>query len=83
MTSRGMNYWASADGGDQRLIFAMDGLLQEVDANTGKSDLKAVNTFADPRRVASQRLDPPAAGARMTFNLPPRSYTVAHLGIRA
>ena len=46
-------------------------------------DLKAVNTFADPRRVAPQRLDPPAAGARMTFNLPPRSYTVAHLGTRA
>jgi alpha-L-arabinofuranosidase len=46
-------------------------------------DLKAVNTFADPRRVAPQRLDPPVAGARMTFNLPPRSYTVAHLAIRA
>ena len=45
-------------------------------------DLKAVNTFADPRRVAPQPLDPPAAGARMTFNLPPRSYTVAHLAIR-
>jgi alpha-N-arabinofuranosidase len=42
-------------------------------------DLKAVNTFADPRRVATQRLEPPAAGARMTFKLPPRSYTVAHL----
>ena len=47
------------------------------------SDLKAVNTFADPRRVAPQRLDPPAAGSRMTFKLPPRSYTVAHLAIRA
>jgi alpha-N-arabinofuranosidase len=46
------------------------------------TDLKAVNTFADPRRVAPQRLDPPAAGARMTFKLPPRSYTVAHLAIR-
>jgi alpha-N-arabinofuranosidase len=45
-------------------------------------DLKAVNTFADPRRVAPRRLDPPAAGARMTFNLPPRSYTVAHLATR-
>jgi alpha-L-arabinofuranosidase len=45
-------------------------------------DLKAVNTFTDPRRVAPQRLDPPAAGARMTFNLPPRSYTVAHLATR-
>jgi quinoprotein glucose dehydrogenase len=37
MTSRGMNYWESADGRDQRLIFAMDGRLQEVDAKTGKS----------------------------------------------
>jgi quinoprotein glucose dehydrogenase len=35
MTSRGMNYWESPDGRDQRLIFAMDGLLQELDAKTG------------------------------------------------
>src|SRR4030095_12986099 len=27
MTSRGMNYWESADGGDRRLIFAMNSLL--------------------------------------------------------
>ena len=47
------------------------------------SDLKAVNTFADPRRVAPQRLDPPAAGSRMTFKLPPRSYTVAHLATKS
>jgi alpha-N-arabinofuranosidase len=46
-------------------------------------DLKAVNTFADPRRVVPQRLDPPAAGSRMTFKLPPRSYTIAHLATRA
>lgn len=46
-------------------------------------DLKAVNTFGDPRRVAPQRLDPPAAAVGMTFNMPPRSYTVAHLEIRA
>jgi alpha-N-arabinofuranosidase len=43
------------------------------------TDLKAFNTFEQPQRVAPQRLDPPAAGARMTFTLPPRSYTVAHL----
>jgi quinoprotein glucose dehydrogenase len=36
MTSRGMNYWESADGRDQRLIFAMDSLLQQLDAKTGK-----------------------------------------------
>jgi alpha-N-arabinofuranosidase len=44
-------------------------------------DLKAFNTFEQPRRVAPQRLDPPAAGARMTFKLPPRSYTVAQLAM--
>ena len=43
------------------------------------TDLKAFNTFEQPRRVAPQRLDPPAAGARMAFKLPPRSYTVAQL----
>jgi quinoprotein glucose dehydrogenase len=37
MTSRGINYWESPDGTDQRLIFAMNSLLQEVDAKTGKS----------------------------------------------
>jgi alpha-N-arabinofuranosidase len=47
------------------------------------ADLKAVNTFADPRRVTPQRLDAPAAGARMTFKLPPRSYTLAHLALKA
>jgi alpha-N-arabinofuranosidase len=42
-------------------------------------DLKAFNTFEQPRRVAPQRLEPPAAGARMTFKLPARSYTVVQL----
>jgi alpha-N-arabinofuranosidase len=44
-------------------------------------DLKAFNTFEQPRRVAPQRLDAPAAGARMTFKLPPRSYTVAQIAV--
>ena len=44
-------------------------------------DLKAFNTFEEPRRVAPQTLAAPAAGARMTFRLPPRSYTVLHLGL--
>jgi alpha-N-arabinofuranosidase len=42
-------------------------------------DLKAVNTFEDPRRVAPQKLEPPAAGRRMTLKLPARSYTIVHL----
>jgi alpha-N-arabinofuranosidase len=43
------------------------------------TDLKAFNTFEQPRRVAPQPLDAPAASARMTFRLPPRSYTVAQV----
>ena len=47
------------------------------------SDLKAFNTFDQPRRVAPQRLDAPAPASRMTFKLPARSYTVAHLDLKA
>jgi alpha-N-arabinofuranosidase len=46
------------------------------------TDLEAFNTFADPGRVAPQRLDAPAAGSRMTMRLPARSYTVLHLATR-
>ena len=44
-------------------------------------DLKAFNTFDAPRRVAPQALAPPRAGGSMTLALPPRSYTVVHLGL--
>jgi alpha-L-arabinofuranosidase len=44
-------------------------------------DLKAFNTFDTPRRVVPQTLPAPAAGSRMTLTLPPRSYTVVHLGL--
>jgi alpha-N-arabinofuranosidase len=44
-------------------------------------DLKAFNTFQDPKRVVPQRLDAPPAAARMTFNLPARSYTVVQIAI--
>jgi alpha-L-arabinofuranosidase len=43
------------------------------------ADLKAANTFEQPRRVVPQRLDPPAVSDRMVFKLPARSYTVAQL----
>jgi quinoprotein glucose dehydrogenase len=36
ITSRGLNYWESADGKDRRIIFARNQLLQELDARTGK-----------------------------------------------
>ena len=44
-------------------------------------DLKAVNTFAQPTNVAPRPLDPPKAGATMTFKLPARSYTVAQIAL--
>jgi len=52
------------------------------DTITG-TDLKAFNTFDQPRRVAPQALAPPAAGSRMSFKLPPRSYTAVHLSVKA
>jgi alpha-L-arabinofuranosidase len=42
-------------------------------------DLKAINSFETPKRVIPQPLDAPKAGARMTFELPAHSYTMAHL----
>jgi alpha-N-arabinofuranosidase len=45
------------------------------------SDLKAVNGFTDPKRVAPQNLEPPAVGAEMKFQLPPRSYTVVNVSL--
>jgi alpha-L-arabinofuranosidase len=42
-------------------------------------DLKAINTFDAPNRVAPQRLEAPRPGRSMTFKLPKGSYTVAHL----
>ena len=43
------------------------------------SDLKASNSFEQPGRVVPQQLEPPKPSAKMTFKLPPRSYTVARL----
>jgi len=43
------------------------------------SELKTFNTFDQPRRIAPQRLEPPAPGVRMAFKLPPRSYSVAQV----
>jgi alpha-N-arabinofuranosidase len=42
-------------------------------------DLKAGNSFAEPKRVIPQPVDPPKAGPRMTFQLPAQSYTMAYL----
>ena len=62
MTSRGMNYWETAGGRDQRLIFAMDSLLQELDAKTGKPILSfGTNGVVDLRAGIDGR-DPATIG---------------------
>ena len=46
-TNRGFNHWASKDGKDQRLMFAVDGYLQEIDMKTGET----IRSFGQNGRV--------------------------------
>ncbi|HET9218951.1 MAG TPA: PQQ-binding-like beta-propeller repeat protein [Terriglobia bacterium] len=62
MTSRGMNYWESSDGRDQRLIFAMNSWLQELDAKTGKSIMTFGANGAVDLRVGIDGRDPSMIG---------------------
>lgn len=41
-------------------------------------NLKAFNTFEQPKQVVPRPLEPPKVGSRMAFRLPARSYSVAH-----
>jgi alpha-N-arabinofuranosidase len=43
------------------------------------TDLKAANTFERPTLVAPRPLEAPRPGSAMTFKLPPRSYSFAHI----
>jgi alpha-L-arabinofuranosidase len=46
------------------------------------NDLKAINTFDAPARVAPQKAEKPStAGGRTTIELAPRSYTVIEWSI--
>ena len=58
MTNRGMMYWESRDGRDQRLIFAMTDLLQELDAKTGKSIMSFGTDGVVDLRVGIDGRDP-------------------------
>ena len=62
MTSRGFNYWESTDGRDQRLIFAMNSLLQQVDAKTGKSIMTFGTNGVVDLRVGIDGRDPATIG---------------------
>jgi alpha-N-arabinofuranosidase len=43
------------------------------------ADLKATNTFERPTLVAPRPLEAPRVASTMTFKLPARSYSVAHI----
>jgi alpha-N-arabinofuranosidase len=45
------------------------------------TDLKAANTFEQPRLVVPRALEVPRPGAAMTFKLPARSYSVVQLAV--
>src|SRR5207237_5447726 len=62
MTSRGMSYWQSASGQDRRLIFAMNSLLQEVDAKTGTSIMSFGASGVVDLRVGLDGHDPESIG---------------------
>jgi quinoprotein glucose dehydrogenase len=62
MTSRGFNYWETPDGRDQRLIFSMNSLLQEVDAKTGKSITSFGTNGAVDLRAGIDGRDPATIG---------------------
>jgi alpha-N-arabinofuranosidase len=45
------------------------------------TDLKAFNTFDSPDKVTMTKLDAGKAGAKMTLELPARSYSVFHFAV--
>jgi alpha-L-arabinofuranosidase len=55
------------DGPPQRVLFSQ--------VLTGQ-DLKAVNSFENPKKVAPQPFEPPKLGSRTILQVPARSYTV-------
>jgi quinoprotein glucose dehydrogenase len=62
MSTRGVMYWESRDGRDQRIIFPMNSLLQEVDAKTGKSIMSFGTNGVVDLRVGIDGRDPATIG---------------------
>jgi quinoprotein glucose dehydrogenase len=57
ITSKGINYWESADSKDRRLIFAVDSFLQAIDATTGKSIMSFGDNGISDMRVGLPRAE--------------------------
>jgi len=45
------------------------------------NDLKALNTFADPKKVVPQTVANPSVGSKMSVKVPARSYSVLTLAV--
>lgn len=45
------------------------------------NDLKALNTFADPKKVVPQKVEAPKVGTKMSVKFPARSYSVLSLSL--
>jgi quinoprotein glucose dehydrogenase len=69
MSSRGVMYWESRDGRDQRLIFPMNSLLQQLDAKTGRSIMSFGTNGVVDLRVGIDGRDP-ATIANIQSNTP-------------
>jgi quinoprotein glucose dehydrogenase len=63
ITSKGINYWESANGKDRRLIFAVDSFLQQIDAATGKSIMSFGDNGISDMRVGLARAEGTSARA--------------------
>jgi quinoprotein glucose dehydrogenase len=68
----GVNYWASKDGKDRRLIFQINHFLEEIDARTGKSILSFGEDGLVDMREGLDRV--PAEVARIKSDAPGRVF---------
>jgi alpha-N-arabinofuranosidase len=71
------------DGERELIVEWADPVPQRVTACktlTG-DDLKAVNTFDNPRRVVPEPLEAPRPGRTMTLKVPPASYSILNVAI--
>ena len=68
ITSRGVNFWQSADGKDKRILFSINSFLQAIDATTGKS----IATFGEGGVVDLRKglARAETSGARVQSNSP-------------
>ena len=73
VTTRGINYWQSADGADRRLFTTNAGFLTAINARTGET----IQTFGDNGRtdLRSGMDDPTSVTARLSRPTTPAAFS--------